>query len=235
MKKLLSIGAIKKTIFLILILLLIISGGGYLKNNFFTPSKTSEEINKEVKQLVENNQLKNGDIIFQTSISGQSRAIQIATKSQYSHCGIIFKDKGQYYVYEAVQPVKVTPLDIWIARGKNGHYVVKRIKNAEKILTEGVIQKLKKEGQKYLGKNYDIYFNWSDDQIYCSELVWKIYKNATGIEIGKLEKLGDFDLSSKVVKDIIKKRYRKNIPLNETVISPESIYSSDLLTTVKRS
>lgn len=35
--------------------------------------------------------IQNGDIIFQTSTSGQSKAIQIATGSKYSHMGIIYK------------------------------------------------------------------------------------------------------------------------------------------------
>lgn len=71
----------------------------------------------------------NGDIIFQTSNSGQSKAIQIATGSKYSHMGIIYKQGNDYFVYEAVQPVKLTPLTDWIKRGENGHYVVKRLKN----------------------------------------------------------------------------------------------------------
>ena len=33
--------------------------------------------------------IKNGDIIFQTSKSSQSKAIQLATNSKYSHMGII--------------------------------------------------------------------------------------------------------------------------------------------------
>ena len=52
------------------------------------------------------NGIKNGDIIFQTSLSAQSKAIQLATKSKYSHCGLIFKEKNTYYVFEAIQPVK---------------------------------------------------------------------------------------------------------------------------------
>jgi hypothetical protein len=64
----------------------------------------------EVKLLSEKDQIKNGDIIFQTSLSQQSKAIQLATNSKYSHCGIIYKDNGQFYVYEAVQPVKITCL-----------------------------------------------------------------------------------------------------------------------------
>ena len=50
--------------------------------------------------------LQDGDIIFQSSNSPLSIAIQLATKSKYSHCGIIFKEKGAWYVYEAVQPVR---------------------------------------------------------------------------------------------------------------------------------
>lgn len=41
----------------------------------------------------------NGDIIFQTSNSGQSKAIQIATGSKYSHMGIIYKQGNDYFVY----------------------------------------------------------------------------------------------------------------------------------------
>src|SRR5690554_1249527 len=134
----------------------------------------------------------NGDIIFQTSKSGQSKAIQIATGSKYSHMGIIYKQGNDYFVYEAVQPVKLTPLNDWINRGENGHYVVKRIKNSENLLTPETLTKMKQIGEKYAGKDYDLYFEWSDSRIYCSELVWKIYQEATGREIGKLEKLGDF-------------------------------------------
>jgi hypothetical protein len=40
--------------------------------------------------------------------------------------GIIYKQAGKYFVFEAIQPVKLTPLNDWIKRGKDGHYVVKR-------------------------------------------------------------------------------------------------------------
>ncbi len=91
---------------------------------------------------------------------------------------------------------------------------------------------MKTAGEKFKGKNYDIYFEWSNDKIYCSELVWKIYKEAAGIEIGKLEKLSDFDLNSGVVKQIMKKRYGDNIPMNEKVISPAAMFNSEKLETI---
>jgi hypothetical protein len=77
-----------------------------------------------------------------------------------------------------------------------------------------------------------MYFGWGDDKLYCSELVWKIYKQATGLEVGKLQKLKDFDLSNPIVARKLKERYGNKIPLDETVISPVAIFNSQLLMTV---
>lgn len=56
------------------------------------------------------------------------------------------------FVFEAVQPIKITPFTEWIKRGKNEHYVVKRLKNAEQILTNDVIEKMHKEGNAMMVK-----------------------------------------------------------------------------------
>lgn len=188
---------------------------------------------KTENNAVYNNKLKDGDLIFQTSQSAQSQAIQVATKSKYSHCGIIYKQGDEYFVFEAIQPVQTTPLNQWITRGKDSHYVVKRLKNADKVLTSDNLKKMKSAGKKMLGKNYDLYFEWSNDRIYCSELIWKIYKEGTGIEIGNLEQLKDFDLSHPTVKAKLKERYGNNIPKNEKVISPSAMFNSELLYTVE--
>lgn len=177
-------------------------------------------------------EFQNGDIIFQTSTSSQSKAIQLATNSKYSHMGIIYENDGDFYVYEAVQPVKLTPLKAWINRGENGHFVVKRLKNAEEVLTPTALTEMKQAGEQYNGKPYDIYFEWTDEKIYCSELVWKIYKEATGIEIGELEALADFDLSNELVKTKMNERYGEIIPMDEKVISPAAMYSCNKLITV---
>lgn len=223
----------KKVILILGLSGLIILGGLAAKRKFYAPKNQLHHAKTEVKQLAVKGDIKNGDLIFQTSLSGQSKAIQLATHSKYSHCGIIYSENGQFYVFEAVQPVKTTPLDQWIKRGKNGHYVIKRLKNADQVLTTGTLQKMKSEGEKFNGKNYDLIFEWSDDNIYCSELIWKVYQRATGIEIGKLEKLSDFDLTNEAVKRKMKERYGDNIPMEETVISPAAIFDSELLFTVK--
>lgn len=214
-------------------ILMLLSLSGIYVNGSLTKLNKLEHINS-VNTLSDNNStIKNGDLIFQTSVSSQSKAIQLATKSKYSHCGIIYQKGKDFYVFEAIQPVKLTLLSSWISRGKDGKYVIKRLKNGDKVLTPPVISKMKNIGERFKGKNYDLTFEWSDDKIYCSELIWKIYKESTGLEIGKLQKLKDFDLTNSVVNSKMRERYGNNIPLNEPVISPEAIFSSHLLITVK--
>ena len=224
---------IKKIIIIIGLLYLVLIGGYYAKRKFYDPKHQLDNAKHEIKSLVDINEIKNGDLIFQTSLSGQSKAIQLATKSKYSHCGIIYKDGNNYFVFEAVQPVKYTPLDKWIARGQNGKFVIKRLKNADQVLTSLALAKMKEVGDKFNSKNYDLTFEWSDDKIYCSELIWKIYKRSIGIEIGKLQKLSDFDLTNNAVKKKMQERYGDKIPMDEIVISPAAIFNSELLTTVK--
>ena len=176
--------------------------------------------------------LRDGDIIFHSSSSPQSQAIQLATKSKYSHCGLLFQRNGQWYVFEAVEPVKATPLVVWIRRGQGGHYAVKRLRNATTALTPVALRRMKTAAEQLRGKHYDLYFGWSDDRIYCSELIWKIYKKATGRELGKLQRLRDFDLTNPIVQQKLRERYGARLPLDEPVISPARIFASPELVEV---
>lgn len=171
-----------------------------------------------------------GDIIFQTSKSAQSIVIQKATHSPYSHMGMIVNKKGKLWVLEAIQPVKYTAFNAWVNRGVNRHYVVKRL---GKGLNRQQQNALQMDAEKYLAKPYDIYFEWNDEAIYCSEIVWKAYNDALGIQLAPLQKLKSFDLSDVKVKALMKQRYGQNIPLQETVIAPKAIFESKHLVTVK--
>lgn len=196
---------------------------------YFYPSTT---VSTDKAKATREEQIEDGDIIFQTSLSAQSEAIQQATNSKYSHCGIIYKNNDRFYVYEAAETVKLTPLDEWVAKGKDGHYVIKRLRIANQILTFNTLKKMKEEGAKLLGKSYDSAFDWSDEKIYCSELVWKIYKRGAEVEVGKLQYLRDFDLTGEEVQQKLKERYGDKIPKDEVVISPASIFNSSMLETV---
>ncbi|MFD4838660.1 YiiX family permuted papain-like enzyme [Achromobacter sp. NPDC058515] len=175
--------------------------------------------------------LQTGDMVFQQSRSAQSLAIQQATHSPYSHMGMIVMRRGQPYVLEAAARVSYTPLAQWIAQGERGHYVAKRLRDASR-LTPKALEQLAKAGAEYLGKPYDLVFAWSDEQIYCSELVWKIYQRALGVEIGALAPLKSFDLTSPAVRAKMQERYGKNVPWEEPIISPAAMYKSDQLATV---
>lgn len=215
-----------RKIILTVLTLLMLTGTLLAGRYIFTGKHLSKKYTTAVPSVQE------GDIIFQVSESDLSTAIQLATHSKYSHCGIIFKRDDQWYVYEALQPVRYTPLMQWINRGKGRHFIIKRLKNAGTVLTPEVISKMKTAGERFNGKDYDFYFGWSDERIYCSELVWKIYNEVTGLEIGKLQELKDFDLESPAVKQQMKEIYGDNIPLTEKIISPVSMFESPLLATV---
>jgi hypothetical protein len=176
--------------------------------------------------------LRDGDIVFQTSRSSQSRAIQLATRSAYSHMGILFLRNEQWMVYEAVQPVKWTPFERWVQRGVGGHVVVKRLKEGERRLTPQILARMKAVGSRFQGRPYDLTFEWSDDRLYCSELVWKIYKEGAGIELGSLQVLGDFDLSHPAVQAKLQERFHGQPPLDEPVISPQRMFESPELETI---
>jgi len=173
-----------------------------------------------------------GDIVFHTSRSAQSAAIQRATNSPYSHMGVVLFSDGKPFVFEAVQPVKWTPLDNWIARGEGGHYVVKRLATSPRGLSKADADKLRRAAKPFEGRAYDLTFEWNDQRQYCSEIVWKMYDRALGVQLGELQKLREFDLDDPLVQAKMRERYGDKVPLDEPVISPAAMFDSPLLMTV---
>jgi hypothetical protein len=147
--------------------------------------------------------------------------------------GLVHVEAGRTLVYEAVGPVKLTPFDEWVGRGEGKHFVVMRLKDADQRLTPEALERMHRAGMRFQGRPYDSAFSWSDDRIYCSELVWKVYEEALGIELGHLQRLGDFELSHPLVKQKLRERYGDRVPMGEPVISPAAIAESPLLETVR--
>ena len=167
-----------------------------------------------------------GDIVFHESTSRQSPIIKLAQHSKWTHCGIVFHIGDKAYVYEAVDPVRYTPLKDWVARGKDGVYCAKRLKSP---LSASSIEKMKTVGAKYKGKHYDTLFQWSDNRLYCSELIWKIYFEGAGIEVCKPNHFSDYSISLPRVKKLIKERYGDKFDPSEQIVSPQAIFKSKLL------
>ena len=72
----------KKSVVICFILGLFIICGIYAKRKYYDPKQRLNNARIEVKNLIDSSQLQEGDLIFQTSLSGQSKAIQFATKSK---------------------------------------------------------------------------------------------------------------------------------------------------------
>jgi hypothetical protein len=121
-------------------------------------------------------QMKAGDLILHRSQSEQAAAIAYITESPLTHIGIVFKIQGAWNVYEAVGPVKLTPLDAWIARGQERRFATSRYRTP---LTATMGKALFEAGKPFYGRPYDFLFTEDDASIYCSELVLKMYTNAS--------------------------------------------------------
>jgi hypothetical protein len=173
-------------------------------------------------------ELKNGDIIFIESSSGQGKAIQLATRSNLTHVGIVFIENGKPMVYHAVEPVMKSSLEEFKSMSNDGKVYIKRLKD-QSLLTEEKVSKMLTEAKSKLGVHYDYLFSWNDEQLYCSEFVWKLYNHNLDLNLGKLKQLKDFDLSHPVVKFKLQERYGNNIPLKEEMISPGDMFNSELL------
>jgi Permuted papain-like amidase enzyme, YaeF/YiiX, C92 family len=174
-----------------------------------------------------------GDVIFQMSQTEQSLGVQKATHSRYSHVGLVTFRDGQPYVFEAVATVRATPLAEWVSHGEEGHYVVKRLVDAHQVLNTASVVELDKEMRHFEGKGpYDRTFEWSDERMYSSELVWKVYERALGIRLGEPQRLGDLDLTAPEVLQKLTERFGEHIPVDEPVISPQRIFDSARLETV---
>jgi len=165
--------------------------------------------------------LQDGDLVFQRSSSSQAQAIALATGSQWTHMGIVFLDDGEPMVLEAVQPVRVTPYATWVDRGIDDEVVVKRLAAG---LEPDEVAAMRSLGESWVGLDYDLQFGWSDERMYCSELVWKLYDRGADEQIGELAKLGDHALEHPEVRKKLKQRYGDALPLDETVISPGAMF-----------
>ena len=177
--------------------------------------------------------LEEGDVIFQTSETPESLALKRATHARYSHVGLVTFRDGQPYVFEAVATVRATPVSEWVAQGEGGHYVVKRLVDAHQVFNPASIAEFDKEMRHFEGKGpYDRTFEWSDERMYSSELVWKVYERALGIRLGEPQRLRDLDLSAPELQARLAERFGNNVPLDEPVISPQRIFESARLETV---
>lgn len=158
--------------------------------------------------------LQEGDIVFIESQSSQSPYIKACTMSKWTHCGIVVNTPEGMKVLEASKTVRLTPFAKFIGSAKNENWCTRRPKQT--ISTP--IQY-----QKYLGQPYDLEFKFNNGKMYCSELVWLIYKEH-GIELCKPRKVSSFTMTRlPKVKKLMDKR---GISMDQQAVAPVDIYKA---------
>jgi len=176
--------------------------------------------------------LQEGDIVFSSSALGQGEAIIAATGSPHTHCGIVIQHKGRLMVLEAVQPVGITSVEAFISHSNSGTFKAMRINAAP---TPEAYRKARAWAVAQIGRNYDPRFLWDDNNLYCSELVWKIYQKA-GLRLCEPKRFRDYNLKQPAVRKIIDQRFggMDRVPMDEMVVAPSDIAASRLLVEVPR-
>lgn len=167
-----------------------------------------------------------GDLVFHRSESAQSEAIARATGSAFTHVGIVLERDGALQVFEAVEPVGWARLDAWVDRGRDDAVTVLRLRDAPDA---AALARMGEIARAWAGRPYDAAFGWSDDRLYCSELVWKMVQRATGTELGPLRKLRDFNVREPLVARALAQRYGGKPPWDDPVISPADVAASPAL------
>ena len=171
-----------------------------------------------------------GDVLFQSLPHSELvDAIEGASKSPYSHCGIVVKRGDAWLVLEANGPgVAEVDLDRWIRQGRRSGFAVYRFQEKYTPQIDAIIA----SARKYLGRPYDIHYDLDDAKIYCSELIFKAFLDATGEQLGTIRKLGDLDW--KPHEAIIRKIERGGLPLERRMITPGDMAAAKQLQSVYR-
>ncbi len=168
-----------------------------------------------------------GDIVFQSLPHNPIiDAIEGATDSPFSHCGILHGGAAGWLVIEAIGPVKETDLAAWIAQGREKHYSAFRLQDPYRPKIPAFI----KAAQSYEGRPYDIHYDMDDAAIYCSELIYKAFLRATGEEMGRIQMLGE--LRWLPYSDVIKQIEGGKLPLERKMITPRSLSEAPQLAKV---
>ena len=163
---------------------------------------------------VDVNALQEGDIVFIESQSSQSPYIKVGTMSKWTHCGIVVNTPEGMKVLEASKTVKLTPFAKFIGASKNDNWCIRRPK--QKISAPI-------NYRKYLGQPYDLEFKFDNGKMYCSELVWLVYKDQ-GIELCKPRKVSSFMMTR--IPKVKKLMNKRNISMNQEAVAPVDIYKA---------
>lgn len=159
--------------------------------------------------------LQSGDVVLQASRSGRSALIRRASRSPYSHVGLVEVGKEGTFVLEAIQPVSRTPLRAFVRRGEGQWVTVLRPRGLDATARERVVA----EARRALGRPYDARYLWDDERLYCSELVAKAFARGAGRTVGRQEPVR----SLRLTRAELELAQRLGVRPEQTLVTPGSL------------
>ena len=113
----------------------------------------------------------------------------------------------------------------WIKQGRKKRFWAYRMDDSFQPDIPDIIRMARKQK----GKGYDSSYRFDNEEIYCSELVYDAIIEATGRQVGKVEKLGDLNWRP-FEKNII--NLHGYVPLEREMITPASLAAAPELVLV---
>ncbi len=182
--------------------------------------------------------LKDGDFIFQNLDCGPlCDAIESVTEGRdnldFSHIGFYNTDNGKEYVLESIgSGVQSSPLDSFLARSSNPHYIGRLKKKYRKLISDALDY-----GKQKIGVPYDPIFIYDTTSYYCSELLYDCFKRgAKDSTLFYLEPMTFQSKSDSSIQKIWQEYYKgkaENVPEGQPGINPAGMSRSEALQWLK--
>lgn len=163
---------------------------------------------------------KSGDLIVQDATVEHILPLFTADGSGVTHIGIVDKKDDGAVVIEAADTVRETPIQEFLARGKNKEFAVYRIPHLSDEQAKAVVAAARRQ----LGKPNDFFLSRSWDGLYSSELVRLAYSDI-GFDLGRVQKLASVAGDLTTVKSQFSRSWSSNVDCTKRNFSQDQCWA----------
>jgi hypothetical protein len=187
--------------------------------------------------------LESGDLIFETTLTNQTLATLLATRSLYTHVGIIHvHEDGTVTVVQASKTVVESSLADFADAGLGERFTIMRYNG----LTDEQRSAIAQDAERYLGVPYNYIFDMRSKNLYCSLLPYRTFGDL-GLPLGTVEKIGDLYVNNFAVRSLFEQRWHMHplcqgssmneracwaLMMDQPIITPVSIAHDSNLTQI---
>lgn len=171
-------------------------------------------------------QLEVGDLVFIRVSALPFRKVAEATGTWANHVGIVVATDGlEPVIAESTFPLsKQGGLTRFLARSEGGRVEISRLNSRLSVIQQ---RTLILAAEKRTGILYDTGFDLHSRRQFCSRFVYEVIREATGIEVGKVETFGTLLTQNPDIKlGFWRLWYFGRIPWQRETVTPASVLDS---------